>query len=778
MLKKISVFLFLFFTTLVAVYSQNFDTLRGKLREVEVKTKFNPAIPIIKKAIQNRNINGQFFNEHFSYISYQKMFFTGDFRRDSVSFKKAMQMTDNLATDTAMFSKRDSNYLKTVEFFDKQHLFFMETVTKNYFKKPAKNYEKVIAHRTAGLKDPLVSIFLAKLQTVNFYQSDFLDILESPYVNPISSNALSIYDFYLEDRIFSENDTLFVISYKPKKNAHFKSLQGTIWITKKNYAFTKIEAIPFDRTLIGIKFDLVQEYEKQPNETYFLTKMNVRVDFRNMGISVANDPERKDTLVVGANVKERVFVRPVIFLEKKIMDIDCETFLRNRDFGMTDIDEDIENPDTQHKILDFYRPASLEDREINTYHYIDSLSQKHNFDKRFESIKILITGKLPISFINIDLTQILFFNSTEVARLGLGVYTNDRLSKVVNFGGFFGYGFKDKKLKWGGELGLNFIRSRAFKASLHYYSNLIESGETLFFDRDPSAFLSEFYRSWLFERFYRSQAVGLVIQSKITRWLTGYMSSFYSDNQTLFNYSFQKPFLEERATTYFFKDFYVKIGARLAFREKFWGAKNYYFYSNSPFPIVIIQYTKGIKGMLKSSFNYNRVDIKMTIHKNWKILGFTNLTLLAGIIDRPLPCPLLFNQRAGYYYLGLDGADQFGAMRADEFLSDKYVSLFIRHNFGRMTQNKKFSPRIIVCQGITFGGLKKSESHFGIDFKTLEKGYFETGIMIGDLLVIKRILSFGVGTFVRYGAYYLPKPKYKTIDNFAFKVSMRVAFER
>jgi hypothetical protein len=192
-----------------------------------------------------------------------------------------------------------------------------------------------------------------------------------------------------------------------------------------------------------------------------------------------------------------------------------------------------------------------------------------------------------------------------------------------------------------------------------------------------------------------------------------------------------------------------------------------------------ITYSPGTNfGEQYSDFNYNRIDLKIMYRKNWKILGFTDLTLFSGYIDRSLPCPLLLNQRAGYYAVGLDGADHFGAMRADEFLSDKYVTLFIRHNFGRMTQNKRFSPRVIICQGIGFGGLNNSSEHYGIEIKTMEKGYFESGIVIGDLWVIKNLLSFGVGVFVRYGAYYFPKPQYKTIENFAFKVSFRIPFER
>ncbi|MCL1850599.1 MAG: DUF5686 family protein [Bacteroidetes bacterium] len=779
MTNRTFVFLF-FFSAIFASYAQIPDTLlRGQLREVVVFTKFNPAIPIIKKTIQNRNKNGQFANDHFSYISYQKMFFTGDIKRDSVLLGKVMQKSDTLATDTASLSKRDSNYLKTLDFLDKTHLFFMETVSKNYFKKPAKSYEKVIAHHTAGLKDPIVSIYLAKLQTVNFYQNDMLNILESPYVNPVSSNALTIYDFHLEESVFRENDTLFVISFQPKKNAHFKSLTGKIWITAQNYAFIRIEAEPFDKEL-NAKFNLLQEYERQPNETYFLTNMSVRIDFPHIGISIGTGSENeKDTLVGGGGTTaKKSLIRPVIFSEKKIMNIDYKTRIRNTDIGFADIDEETGTEAEQEKILETYRPTALTDREIKTLVLIDSVAEPFKLDRKLESLKILITGKIPVRFLNIDLSQILYFNSTEVARLGLGLYTNDRLSKIVNFGGFFGYGFKDKKWKWGGELGFNIIRSRDFKASFQYYSTLIESGETVFYDRNYTLFSGEFYRSWLFKRFYRSNAFDVVVQSRITRWLTGYVSTSYSDNKTFFDYRFQETPDGDVSTTYSFKNYYVKAGARFAFGERYWGADKYYFYSVSPYPVFIVQYSKGISGVFNSGFDYNRIDLKMMYRKNWKILGFTNLTLFAGYIDCSLPAPLLLNQRAGYYSIGLDGADNFGTMRADEFLSDKYVTLFMRHNFGRMTQNRKFSPRIIVCQGIGFGGLKSVNAHIGIDFKTMEKGYFESGVMVGDLLVIKNLLSFGAGVFVRYGAYYLPKPQYKTIDNFAFKVSFRIPFER
>jgi len=641
----------------------------------------------------------------------------------------------------------------------------METVTKSYFKRPATTYEKVIAHHTAGLKDPIVSIFLAKQQMVNFYHKDLLEIFETNFVNPITHNALTIYDFRLENKVIQGNDTLFEITFKPQKNAHFKSLTGKLWIISDHYAITKVEVSPFD-TAFGASFVLMQEYEKQQNATWFLKNMFTRLEpfGNNVGVSVEGS---------GA-----AFAKPVIFAEKRISEIDYETRLRNRELGLVDIEEDVGTAAEQEKMLATYRSTDLTERELNTFVLIDSLAKPFKPDRKLESLKIWITGKIPVYFVNIDVMQMLHFNTTENARLGLGVYTNNRVSKVVNFGGFFGYGFKDKTWKWGGEVGFNIIRTRDFKVTLKYYSDLIESGRTEFYDRKYTLLSGEFYRSWLFQRFCRSNALDLTLQSRLTRWLTGYASTSYSSNKTLFDYRFQEPFTNENASPYSFDDFYMKVGVRLAFRERFWGADNYYFYSVSPFPVVTVQYARGIKGAVHSDFNYNRLDIKMMYRKKWKILGFTNFTLFAGYIDKTLPYPLLFNQRAGYYPIGIDGADQFGAMRPDEFLSDKYVSVFIRHNFGRMTQHKKFSPRIIVCQGIGFGGLTNPSAHNGIDFKTMEKGYFESGLVVNDLLVVKKVLSFGVGAFVRYGAYYFPKPQYKTIDNFAFKVSVRVPFER
>ncbi len=109
----------------------------------------------------------------------------------------------------------------------------------------------------------------------------------------------------------------------------------------------------------------------------------------------------------------------------------------------------------------------------------------------------------------------------------------------------------------------------------------------------------------------------------------------------------------------------------------------------------------------------------------------------------------------------------------NEFLSNRYAFLFYAHNFGKLLwRPKKFSPEFVVATNIGFGDLDHSEYHKGVSFKTMEKGYFESGLLINNLLNMSGIYTIGLGAFYRYGAYNLPD----MADNFAYKVTLVFPF--
>jgi hypothetical protein len=79
-------------------------------------------------------------------------------------------------------------------------------------------------------------------------------------------------------------------------------------------------------------------------------------------------------------------------------------------------------------------------------------------------------------------------------------------------------------------------------------------------------------------------------------------------------------------------------------------------------------------------------------------------------------------------------------------------------------------------QNIGIGSLKNVSTHQNIKFNTMDKGYFESGIILNNLYRFKYSKMFyyglGLGVFYRYGNYALPK----VYDNLAFKLSITASF--
>ena len=88
-----------------------------------------------------------------------------------------------------------------------------------------------------------------------------------------------------------------------------------------------------------------------------------------------------------------------------------------------------------------------------------------------------------------------------------------------------------------------------------------------------------------------------------------------------------------------------------------------------------------------------------------------------------------------------------------------------------MLKIKKFQPEFIITTSAGVGKLDHAELHQGVDFKTMEKGFYESGLIMNNLLKVSTS-TLGVGVFYRYGPYAFDK----TSDNVAIKMSFGVAF--
>ena len=117
-------------------------------------------------------------------------------------------------------------------------------------------------------------------------------------------------------------------------------------------------------------------------------------------------------------------------------------------------------------------------------------------------------------------------------------------------------------------------------------------------------------------------------------------------------------------------------------------------------------------------------------------------------------------------------------MRSGEFVNDRFVALYLKQDFLlNVIRWGKFQPNIVFITNIAWGTLSHPEVHQNAAFKSMEKGYFESGILANSLIARKFFgivrLGVGAGVFYRYGPYALSNP----LDNFAFKITWSYNFK-
>jgi len=438
-----------------------------------------------------------------------------------------------------------------------------------------------------------------------------------------------------------------------------------------------------------------------------------------------------------------------------IRNINLDPDVRKRDFGSIEVDVD---PNATHRKGEFweeYRIDSLSQKEKNTYQFIDSIGKEADLDRMAKTFESLMTGKIPWGFIDLDIDKFIKYNSYEGLALGLGLHTNERVSRTWMIGGYFRYGFKDKTIKYGGDLELTLHRQSDLKVRLDIMDDVTETSGVQFFDDRPILINPEYFRNFLIWRMDKTQMYKGAIGFRTLKFLSVNVSLAKINKEVTNDYRYGLS--DENLTVYFDRfDFTeVSLGFRYAYGEKFVQNIRKKISLGTKYPIVWLQYTRGIRGFLDGDFDYNRYDLKIEKSFYTKYLGETSIKLTAGYVDTDIPYTNLYNGHASYRSFTIFAPNSFATMRMNEFLSNKYLALYFYHDFEKLLlKGGWLKPEFAITTNIGFGWLDFKENHYNIDYKTMEHGYYESGLLINNLLDL-RIYSLGLGVFYRYGPYTL-----------------------
>lgn len=711
------------------------------LQEVVVIAGENPAHRIIKNVLRNRLSNDPAHLKSFSYSSYDKMIFT--------AIKDTLPDLKPDSLNPAVQPESDTNDIQLQELLRRQHLFMMESVAQHKYLFPDKHYDKVIATKVSGMSDPLFVFLLSTSQPSSFYEEN-ISIAGKNYLNPINDAFDRNYNFRISDTLFNNltGDTTFIISFKPKKGRNFDGLKGLLYISTNKWAIANVIAEPANED-DSFTIRIQQMYQLLNGNQWFPVQLNTDIVFNNMTIGSGKP------MAIGKSYRKDIVLKPE-FVKREFDNVAVEVV-----------------PEANHRneaFWNMYRNDSLSLIEKNTYHVIDSLGKARHLDRMSKLIFSLSSGRLPIGKFDIDLNRIYRYNLYEKSYAGLGIVTNESLSGVFSAGGYWGYGFGDKTAKYGGSLSITPLKYDRLQIKAEYRNDLDETGGRPFFDDKVKLLGDEGFRTFYISQWDKINSLSASVTVKIFRYITAAAGVRQVEKEAMYNYSWAQPFGDVSVLTdkHLFGTYF--LGLRYAYGEKYIRNQHTQASLGTKYPVVWFQYTNAVKGFLGSDFNYNRFDLKATWSVYTKLAGKTSVTVNAGLVDRDLPLSELYNGKgsAGSGFT-MYSSGSFSTMKPSEFISDRYASVFILHDFGKLLfRSKIFDPEVSLALNAGIGSLEKPANHRDLDFKTMEQGYYEGGIIVNNI-IRSTFSGIGIALFQRLGPY--SDPDFS--KNLMFRLSLR-----
>jgi hypothetical protein len=704
------------------------------LKDIVIRPGENPAWKIIRKVIANKSKNDPEKLSTFSYNCYNKLYAT--------------------MIDTAIHSGLPNmDTAKAKKFFDKNHLFVFENFTKRYFKNPNQTKEVILGNKMTGIKDPFFSVISTGIISFSFYP-DFIQIFDKVYLNPVSKGFEDRYDFVVEDTVYQERDSIFIISFQPFPWKVFNGLKGQLQISTDGYAYKHVSVEPADDFAM-VAGKIFQTYEKI-DTTWFPVQLNTELAFRQFGI---------------ADLKLRYISRTYL------TNIEINKEIDKSIFGTLNVEFAPKANFQDSTFWNTNRTDSLSRKDKNTFQVYDSMGTRLKiFNTIFKVVEAISIGKIKAGPVYFPLPDVIRFNNYEGVRLGMGIQTGSVISKIFSVNGYAGYGISDKAWKYGTGAQITLPARRETFFRFNWSRDIAEPGVSTLLKSPVLG--NETFRNWAASRMDSVEMYKVMISMRPIPF-SEVQLSFKRETRTptyLYHYS------KESSPDSSFSITEGSILLRYTVGENYTQIRDSKVVTGIKYPQFYLSFTKSFTGLLDGEYNYTKWEAKIDHKFQWKGLGKTIICLQGGLALGEIPYSFLFNGKGTRFEESVNNSvvinNYFQTMGLYEFSSDKYAYFFFNHNFGRIVseKNKTFRPELSILQNIGYGELSHANKHVGLDFKTMEKGFYESGVLINNILRFTYLklayIGIGGGAFYRYGSYALPKEA----DNFAWKFALTLSF--
>jgi len=649
------------------------------------RKKDNPAVALMKNVIGNKDDNRLEAYDYYQHDIYEKV--EMDLNNISEKFK-----------NRKIFKKMKFifGYVDTTQTDQKPFLpiFLQENKGTVYYRKsPSSKTEFRAGQKLTKLEgyldDESLSNIMEKLyQEVNIYNNN-IELVTAQFVSPLSFFAPDFYAFYIQDTLEFEGKQVIDVSFIPRNKQNLGFLGNLYVALDSTYRVMKVDMGIVDDINLNFVQDIQiqQEFKDMGNDQWVVYKNNVLIEYNitkeGMGFygrrSVIND-----NFVFNQPAEEDKYGNPENVVLLKRAKKQDETFWAEN------------------------RTVPLTESESNTYFMMDTLQRVPAFKRAVKLISFLLTGYTPVGPVDIGPVNAFYsFNPVEGWRPRLGGRTNLKFNKKIQLEGYLAYGTKDKEFKHQGRLTYSFNEN--FEEYPRHFIRLSSEKETRF----PGAVLRYFGEDNFFLSFRRGNNTRMIFHE--AQSLDYFIET---DNNFAFNLIFERRKRQAYGTLEFdFKENgeerivpFVRtsqIGLQIKWspNAQYWNGKTQRIAMFNRYPIMTLDYTAGLNGVLGGEYDYHKLNLKVFKRFYLSILGYTNFEVEGGKI---------FGDRLPYFLLHLPRANQsfayqifaFNLVNFLEFSSDEYFTWNTEHYFNGFFFNRiPLFRKLKLREVISFKGL-------------------------------------------------------------------------
>ncbi len=388
--------------------------------------------------------------------------------------------------------------------------------------------------------------------------------------------------------------------------------------------------------------------------------------------------------------------------------------------------------------------------------------------KKAEFLNYIGNGYFPSKYVNFDLRYLIKYNQHEGFRTGLGGVTNDAFSNGFRLEGYTVYGFLDHRFKYSFGGGIKIAQKTNTWINLLYTDDLEESGSSTFLT-DKRFF--QFFEPRLLniDLFHKHISKTLSIEHQLHSKIITETQFAVSKISPTYDYVFRLND-DESFTNYDLS--LAKLSIQWSPFSDFEQVSNSIIETKTGYPKFTFQYTKSFADIFNGDFNFSKLDLRIIHLFNYPNETSTQFVLTGGIANGNVPLTHLYhaypnnvNKETILQRFTVAGTNSFETMYFNEFFSDEFATLQIKHTLRPFNISPWFKPQLVLITRYAIGKMDHIERHENQNFNTLEKGFYESGLEINKIF-----FGFGLSFTYRYGSYHLPHFD----DNLAFKFTFNI----